>query len=90
MSHVLEQIKKEISTLRPVERFDLWRDLGAEFDRPLGAGDSEASVEAAWDAQIAARMKEVEESKVELISGEESDRRTARLFSELGIEHRPA
>lgn len=35
MSTMLEHIKNEVKTLHPAERFDLWRDLGKEFDLPL-------------------------------------------------------
>jgi hypothetical protein len=72
MSQTLEHIKEEIKTLRPAERFDLWRDLGKEFDPPLAANDTEETVEAAWDAEIDARVKEVQEGKVELVSADES------------------
>jgi putative addiction module component len=87
VNSALERIKEEIRALRPAERFDLWRDLGAEFDPPVA--DDEASVEAAWEKEIAARVKEVEEGKVELLSGEEAHRRTDAVFAELGIQRTP-
>lgn len=71
MSQTLDHIKQEIKTLRPAERFDLWRDLGQEFDPPVAESDDEASVEAEWDTEIDARVKDIEEGRVELVSTDE-------------------
>lgn len=71
MSQTLDHIKQEIKTLRPAERFDLWRDLAQEFDPPAAEGDDEASVEAEWDTEIDARVKDLEEGRVELVSTDE-------------------
>ena len=71
MSQTLDHIKQEIKTLRPAERFDLWRDLGQEFDPPVAESDDEASVEAEWDTEIDARVKDLEEGRVELVSTDE-------------------
>ena len=86
MSQTLDQIRKEISALRPAERFELWRDLSAEFEPSIVKEEHDASVEAAWDEEIESRMKEVEEGKVQLISMEESDRQIAELFSKYGVK----
>lgn len=75
MTATIETIKQEIKTLRPAERFDLWHDLGQEFESPMEPGDDEASVEAAWDAEIDARVKEIEDGKVELVSADEAIQR---------------
>jgi putative addiction module component (TIGR02574 family) len=75
MSQTLEHIKQEIKALRPAERFDLWRNLGQEFDPPMVEGDDEKSVEAAWDAEIDARVKEIEEGKAELVSADDAIQR---------------
>lgn len=72
MSQTLDHIKQEIKTLRPAERFDLWRNLAQEFDPPAAEGDDEESVEADWDTEIEARVKEIEEGKVALVSADEA------------------
>ena len=92
MTATLERIKKDIRSLDPDEVEILLRDLQNEYAMPASEGDDEASVEAAWDAEIDARVKEVEDGKIELISAEESDRRTDALFARLGLKrpvHRP-
>ena len=69
MSQTLEHIKEEIKTLGPVERFDLWRDLGEEFESLMP--DSEpGSVEAAWNTEIDSRVKEIEEGQLDLVSAD--------------------
>ena len=89
MTATVERIKNEIRALAPEEVEELLRDLQREYAMPpLETGD-EAAIEAEWDAEIARRVQEIEEGKVELISGEESDRLSDALFVELGIE-RPA
>jgi len=71
MSQTLEHIKQEIKTLRPAERFDLWCDLAQEFDPPAVESEDEASVEADWDTEIAGRVKDIKEGRVELVSTDE-------------------
>jgi putative addiction module component (TIGR02574 family) len=78
MSQTLDHIRQEIKTLRPAERFDLWRDLPQEFDPPA----AETSVEAEWDTEIATRLKEIEEDRVELVSADEA---IARVRSRLAV-----
>lgn len=88
MTATFERIKQEIRTLDQTEVELLLRDLQNEYAMP-GVGDgSEAEVEAAWDEEIDARVKEIEEGKVQLISGEEFQRNTDALFAELGIQRR--
>ena len=82
MSQTLDHIRQEIKTLRPAERFDLWRDLPQEFDPPVIATDSEISAEAEWDKEIATRLKEIEEDRVELVSADEA---IARVRSRLAV-----
>ena len=72
MSQTLEHIKQEIKTLRPAERFDLWCDLAQEFEPPVAEIDEETSVEADWDKEIDARVKEIEEGRAELVSADEA------------------
>ncbi len=80
MSQTLDHIKQEIKTLRPAERFDLWRNLSQEFEPPVAESDDESSVEAGWDAEIDARVKEIEAGRVELVSADEA---IARIRSKL-------
>ena len=88
MTDTLERIKKEIRSLEPSEVEALLRDLQFEYVMPLP--DDEASVEAAWDAEIAERVKDVEEGRVTLISGEETERRIDALFAKHGLQRRTA
>lgn len=72
MSQTLDHIRQEIRTLRPAERFDLWRDLAQEFEPPKTEADDDAAIEAAWDTEIESRVKEIEEGRVELVSADEA------------------
>jgi hypothetical protein len=45
-------------------------------------------VEAAWDEEINRRAQEVMDGTVELISGEESDRRMDALFAKHGLQRK--
>ena len=84
MSAAIEHIKKEIRALTPDEVDALLRDLQNEYVMPPAGAD----IEAEWDAEIAERVKDVEEGRVALISGEELRRSTDALFAELGIVRR--
>lgn len=88
MTAVVERIKKEIRGLEPAEIEDLLRDLQNEYVMPSPDNDA-AAIEAEWDAEIDRRVREIEEGKVELISGEELRRSTDALMAELGLK-RPA
>jgi hypothetical protein len=88
MIATLERIKKEIRSLEPSEVESLLRDLQFEYEMPLP--EDEALVEAAWDAELAERVKDVEEGRVPLISGEESERRIDALFAKHGLQRRTA
>lgn len=85
MSATLERIKQDIRSLDQKEVDLLLRDLQNEYAMPLPDGDDEASVEAAWQAEIAERVKDVEEGRVQLISGTEVRRGTDALLAELGL-----
>ena len=88
MTAAVERIKQEIRGLDPSDVEVLLRDLQNEY--VISAPDEEdASVEAAWDAEIDVRVKEIEEGKVELISGAELRRSTDALMAQLGLK-RPA
>jgi putative addiction module component (TIGR02574 family) len=64
MSLTIEQLKAEAMKLPPETRADLadWLWVSVE---------SRESVQAAWDAEIARRIAEIESGNVELIPGEE-------------------
>ncbi|MFZ2282226.1 MAG: addiction module protein [Prosthecobacter sp.] len=85
MPITIEHIKQEIRSLAPNEVDHLLRDLQSEYSMPL-VGEDASVVEAAWDAEIAERVKDVEEGRVTLISGAELQRGTDALFAELGIK----
>jgi hypothetical protein len=90
MMSAVERIKKEIRALEPAEIEELLRELQNEYVMPPMDEEADAaSVEAAWDEEIAARVKDVEEGRVELLSGEEAHRRTDAVFAELGIKRTP-
>ncbi len=81
MSPTLEHIRQEMRSLRPSERFDLWRDLGAEFEPAFAAEDDMESVEAAWNAELSHRVKEIEEGKVTLVSADEAIQRVRKTLA---------
>jgi hypothetical protein len=83
MSPALEQLKKEISQLPPAERHALWRSLNEEFDPLPNEEDDEATIEAAWDEEIAKRVQEITDGTVQLVSAGEAERQTNALFAEL-------
>lgn len=85
MPATLEHIKKEIRELAPSDVETLLRDLQDEYVMPPPSDNEEASIEAEWDAEIARRVKEVEDGTVELITAEESDRRSNAIFAKLGV-----
>ena len=82
----MERIRNEAKALPLDEREALLAVLEYDLrcDHPRAATDPE--IEAAWDEEIASRMKEVEEGKVTLISAGEFERDTQQLFAELGIQ----
>ena len=91
MTAAVEHIRKQIDNLAPDEARELLLDLQRSFSLLLvssGNADDKAEVEAAWDAEIDARIKDIEGGKVKLVSGEEFERNTAALFEELGIPRR--
>lgn len=85
MTATVERIKQEIRSLAPEEVDELLRDLQNEYSMPSPAGDDEASIEAEWDAEIDRRVREIEEGKVELISGEDFQRHVDQRFAERGL-----
>lgn len=85
MPVTIEHIKQEIRSLAPSEVDHLLRDLQSEYAMPL-VEEYSSAVEAAWDAEIGERVKDVEEGRVGLVSGAELQRGTDALFAELGIK----
>lgn len=87
MTATVEHIKKEIDSLAPDEARKLFQELRrdlrlVEDDQP----DEEASVESEWDAEIDARVQEIENGTVQLLTAEESERRSDAVFAKLGIQ----
>jgi hypothetical protein len=89
MTASVEHIRKQIDNLAPDEARELLLDLQRSFALPLVPAedtDDDAEVETAWDAEIDARLQDVEQGRVRLLSAEESDERTDKLFTRLGIK----
>jgi len=87
MTATVEHIKKEIDSLAPDEARELFQELRRDFrlvedDQP----DEEASIESEWDAEIDARVQDIENGTVQLLTAEESERRTDAVFAKLGIQ----
>jgi uncharacterized protein YciU (UPF0263 family) len=87
MTATVEHIKKEIDSLAPDEARELFQELRrdlrlVENDQP----DEEASVESEWDAEIDARVQDIENGTVQLLTAEESERRIDAVFAKLGIQ----
>lgn len=91
MTASVERIKQQIRSLAADEAEELLRDLQHEYPSHARSDDEAeaAAVEAEWDAEIDVRVKEIEEGKVELISGAELRRSTDALMAQLGLK-RPA
>ncbi len=89
MSATLERIRNDIKTLSHSEIELLYLDLQTTYDLPA-SDESTAESEAEWDKEIAERVKDVEEGRVELVSGEESERRIDALFAKHGLQRRTA
>lgn len=79
MNANFEEISASIRALRPGDRYQLWVQLNEEFD----PAEDEAEVEAAWDRELEQRVKDVQEGRVPLLSGEDSDRRLAELMGRI-------
>lgn len=87
MSPLLEKVFHEVDELPTAKQIDLYRHLRERFEPAAdGDGGEESAIDAAWDEEIAGRIRDIEEGRVELISGEEAEQRTAALFKKLGIE----
>ena len=87
MTATVEHIKKEIDSLAPDEARELFQELRrdlrlVEDDQPA----EEASVESEWDAEIDARVQDIENGNVQLLTAEESERHTDAVFAKLGIQ----
>jgi hypothetical protein len=89
MTATVERIKQEIRELDPSDVETLLRDLQNEYVMP-SPDENEASVEAAWDAEIDRRVQEIEDGTVQLLTAEESERRVDAVFARHGIQRRTA
>jgi hypothetical protein len=86
MTSTVERIRKEASELPYDEREALVRVLELDLDSTTAAEEDPSEVEAAWSQEIAARVKDVEDGTVELISSEESENRLDALFAKHGVK----
>lgn len=85
MTATLERIKKDIQTLEPEELEDLLRDIRSKYEMLSFDVDEAAQIEAEWDKEIAERVKDVEEGRVELVSGEDFSRHVDQLYAKHGL-----
>jgi hypothetical protein len=90
MNATVEHIRNQIDRLAPDEARELLLDLQRRLPSQLDSTDAsseidDASAESEWDVEIEARLKEVEQGKVQLLTPEESERQTDRVFKRLGI-----
>ena len=81
----IEHIQQEIKALPAAEQFSLWQALGRELNA-FSQEDDESGIESAWSSELAARVIDVKEGRVELVPGHEADRQSAELFARLGID----
>ena len=87
MTATVERIKQQIRSLAFDEAEELLRDLHHEYLNQASSDDEAEtdSVEAEWDAEIDARVQEIENGTVQLLTAEESERRSDAVFAKLGI-----
>lgn len=88
MTATVERIKQQIRSLASDEAEELLRDLQHEYPNHARSGQEAeaAAVEAEWDAEIDTRVKEIENGTVQLLTAEESERRSDAVFAKLGIQ----
>ncbi|HWY21681.1 MAG TPA: addiction module protein [Candidatus Acidoferrum sp.] len=78
----MPQLKPQVSEVLEKALALSTQDRGLIIDRLIESLDSEPAeegVEAAWSDEIKRRVEEIQSGKVEMIPGEEVDRRLARL-----------
>lgn len=61
------------------------RDIRSKYEMPSFDVDEAAQIEAEWDKEIAERVKDVEEGRVELVSGEDFSRHVDQLYAKHGL-----
>ncbi len=81
MSATLERVKHDVELLPAGEQYDLYATLRSRFDPPVP--DDEESVEATWDQEIARRVSDVKEGKVQLIPGDVADQQMQDFIAKL-------
>ncbi|MFZ2277430.1 MAG: addiction module protein [Prosthecobacter sp.] len=87
MTAAVEHIKKAIDSLAPDEARELFQELRRDFQLTEDdQADEEALIEAEWDAELDTRLQEIENGTVQLLTAEESERRSDAVFAKLGIE----
>ena len=69
-------------------------DLNRAYPFQIAHSDIEeedvAAAEAEWDTELSKRMKDVEEGRVQLLSGQESEKRMDAMFAKHGLQRRTA
>jgi hypothetical protein len=71
MTHTADDILGAALNLTAAERAELATRLIHSLDGPRPSADEQAAIDAAWDAEIACRIKGVDDGTAELIDGEE-------------------
>ena len=84
MSGTLERIRREASELPYEELEALIRVLELDLNS-FAVAEDPSEIEVAWEHELATRVRDVEEGKVDLISGQESEDRMASFFKKHGI-----
>jgi len=87
MTATFERIKQDLRSLPPSEIGSLIGDLRRHYSTFVQDDTNDAaSIEAEWDAELDERVKEIEDGTVQLLTADESDRRTDAVFAKLGIQ----
>ncbi len=81
----LERIRAEARSLSPDERELLLVAIDHDLHGDV-PHDDDAGVENAWECEIASRIRDIKEGKVELVGSESVDAAMDAVFARHGIE----
>lgn len=71
MTNAVDSILGTALSLSPAERAELATRLIRSLDGPPPAPEEQAAIDAAWDAEIARRVKEIDDGTAELVDADE-------------------
>ncbi len=86
MNSTLERIRAEAKSLSPNERELLLVAIDYDLHGDVPHDAEDAGVEAAWESEIASRISDVRDGKVELVSTDSVDAAMDAVFAKHGIE----